>query len=102
MTLGSSKANNASNTYPEDATSLFLCSKAKAAAFYFPQLQRFAASQGRRPGSLPSMRGFEIVGRSGRLIDQAVVDGVECELQAVGDAQFVENVVQVIFYGLLA
>jgi hypothetical protein len=36
------------------------------------------------------------------LIDEAVVDGVESEFEAIGDAKFVENIVQVIFYGLLA
>ena len=36
------------------------------------------------------------------LVDQAVVDGVEGEFEAVGDAKLVEDVVQVVFYGLLA
>jgi hypothetical protein len=36
------------------------------------------------------------------LVDEAVVDGVESEFEAVGNAKFVENIVQVIFYGLLA
>src|SRR5580700_397959 len=31
-----------------------------------------------------------------------MVDGVESEFEAVGDTKFVENIVQVIFYGLLA
>jgi hypothetical protein len=36
------------------------------------------------------------------LIDQAVVDGVKGQFQAVGDTKFIENIVQVILYGLLA
>ena len=36
------------------------------------------------------------------LIDEAVVDGVESEFEAIGNAKLVENIVQVIFYGLLA
>ena len=36
------------------------------------------------------------------LVDEAVVDGVEGELEAVGDAEFVEDVVEMVFYGLLA
>src|SRR6266849_2025259 len=40
--------------------------------------------------------------KSGGLIDKAMVDGVECQFEAVGNAELVENVVQVIFYGLLA
>src|SRR6266851_582808 len=41
-------------------------------------------------------------GRSGGLVDKAMVDGVERQFEAVGNAELVENVVQVIFYGLLA
>ena len=36
------------------------------------------------------------------LVDQAVVDGVESKFQAVGNAELVEDVVQVILHGLLA
>ena len=36
------------------------------------------------------------------LLDQAMVDGVEGEFEAVGNAEFVENIVQVILYGLFA
>ncbi len=36
------------------------------------------------------------------MVDEAVVDGVEGEFEAVGDAEFVEDVVKVVFYGLLA
>jgi hypothetical protein len=36
------------------------------------------------------------------LVDEAVVDGVESEFEAIGNAKLVENIVQVIFYGLLA
>ncbi len=36
------------------------------------------------------------------LIDEAVVDGVESEFEAIGNAKLVEDIVQVIFYGLLA
>src|SRR5215468_531026 len=35
------------------------------------------------------------------LVDQAVVDGVEREFEAVRDTELVEDVVEVIFYGLL-
>jgi hypothetical protein len=31
-----------------------------------------------------------------------MVDGVERQFQAIGNAEFVENIVQVVFYGLLA
>jgi hypothetical protein len=37
-----------------------------------------------------------------RLIDQAVMNRVEGELEAVGDAELVENVVKVVFNGLFA
>ena len=36
------------------------------------------------------------------LIDQSMVDGVESEFEAVGDAEFIENIVQVIFHCLFA
>ena len=36
------------------------------------------------------------------LVNQAVVDGVEGQLQAVGDAELVEDVVQVVLDGLFA
>src|SRR5579863_3749333 len=36
------------------------------------------------------------------LVDEAMMDGVESEFKAIGDAKLVEDVVQVIFYGLLA
>ena len=36
------------------------------------------------------------------LVDEAVVDGVESEFEAIGNAKLIENIVQVIFYGLLA
>jgi hypothetical protein len=36
------------------------------------------------------------------LVDEAVVDGVESEFEAIGNAKLVEDIVQVIFYGLLA
>jgi hypothetical protein len=36
------------------------------------------------------------------LIDESVVNGVESEFEAIGNAELVENIVQVIFYGLLA
>jgi hypothetical protein len=35
------------------------------------------------------------------LIDETVVDGVERQFEAVGDAEFVEDVVQMVFNGLL-
>ena len=35
------------------------------------------------------------------VIDQAVMDGVKSEFQAIGNAKFVKDVVEVIFYGLL-
>src|SRR5260370_40840382 len=44
----------------------------------------------------------EIVRRSGGLMDEAMVDGVEREFEAVGNAELVENVVQVILDRLLA
>ena len=34
-------------------------------------------------------------------VDEAVVDGVEREFETVGDAEFVENIVQVIFDPIL-
>jgi hypothetical protein len=37
-----------------------------------------------------------------RLVDQAMVDGVEREFEAVGNAELVEDVVQMIFHRLLA
>ena len=37
-----------------------------------------------------------------RLVDQAVVNGVEREFEAIGNAEFVEDVVQVVFHRLLA
>jgi hypothetical protein len=37
-----------------------------------------------------------------RLIDQAVVDRIKGEFEAVGDTELVENIVQVILYGLFA
>ena len=37
-----------------------------------------------------------------RLVDQAVVDGVERELKAIGNTELIEDVVQVILDGLLA
>src|SRR6266851_4043776 len=40
--------------------------------------------------------------KSSGLVNQAVVDRVEREFQPVGDAELVENVVQVIFDGLFA
>jgi hypothetical protein len=36
------------------------------------------------------------------LVDQAMVNGVESQLKAVGNAELVEDIVQVIFYGLFA
>src|SRR5271165_2721759 len=36
-----------------------------------------------------------------RLVDQAMMDRVEGQLQAVGNSQLVEDVVQVVLYGLL-
>src|SRR6266481_7426764 len=36
-----------------------------------------------------------------RLVDQSVVDGVQREFEAVGDAELVENVVEMILDGLL-
>ena len=36
-----------------------------------------------------------------RLVDQAVVDGVEGQLEAVGDAEFVEDVMQMVLDSLL-
>ena len=36
------------------------------------------------------------------LVDETVVDRVEGELEAVGNAELIENVVEVIFNGLLA
>src|SRR5216684_3386302 len=47
-------------------------------------------------------RDSRLQGRSDGLIDEAMVDGVEREFEAVGNTELVENVVQVIFYGLLA
>ena len=49
------------------------------------------ATEGRRHGK-----------RMRQLVDQAVVDGVEGKLQAVGNAELIEDVVQVILDGLLA
>jgi len=37
-----------------------------------------------------------------RLIDKAVVDGVEREFKTIGNTELVENIVQVILDGLLA
>src|ERR1700722_19023521 len=37
-----------------------------------------------------------------RLVDQAVMDGVEREFEAIGNTEFVEDVVEVVFDGLLA
>lgn len=37
-----------------------------------------------------------------RLIDEAVMDGVEREFEAVGNSELVEDIVQVILYGLFA
>ena len=55
-----------------------------------PEVRSFlSAQEGARAGRL-------------RLIDQAVVDGVEGQFQAVGNAQFIEDVVQVILHGLFA
>src|SRR5579863_1875280 len=36
------------------------------------------------------------------LVDEAMVDGVESELEAIGDAELVENIVQVVFHRLFA
>jgi len=36
------------------------------------------------------------------VVDEAMVDGVQGEFQAVGDAEFVEDIVQVILDGLFA
>jgi hypothetical protein len=36
------------------------------------------------------------------LVDEAVVNGVESEFESIGDAKLVEDIVQVILYGLLA
>ena len=36
------------------------------------------------------------------LIDEAMVDGVEGQFQAVRDPEFIEDIVQVILYGLFA
>ena len=36
-----------------------------------------------------------------RLVDQSVVDGVQREFEAVGDAELVENIVEMILDGLL-
>jgi len=36
-----------------------------------------------------------------RLVDQSVVDGVQREFKAVGDAELVENIVEMILDGLL-
>jgi hypothetical protein len=35
------------------------------------------------------------------LVDQTVVDGVERQFEAVGDSEFIEDVVEMVFYGLL-
>ena len=35
-----------------------------------------------------------------RLINKPVVNGVQCQFEAVGDAEFIENVVQVVLDGL--
>ena len=37
-----------------------------------------------------------------RLVDQAVVDCVECELKAIRHSEFVEDVVKMVLHGLLA
>src|SRR5712692_3019682 len=47
-------------------------------------------------------RNSRLRGRSGGLIDEAMVDGVEREFEAVGNTELVENVVQVILDRLLA
>jgi hypothetical protein len=39
--------------------------------------------------------------RSSGLIDEAVMNGVERQFEAIRDAELIENIVQVIFYGLL-
>jgi hypothetical protein len=44
---------------------------------------------------------FTISGCSG-LVNKAVVYGVKGKLEAIGNTQFVEDIVEVIFYGLLA
>jgi hypothetical protein len=36
-----------------------------------------------------------------RLVDQSMVDGVQREFEAVGDAEFIEDVVEMVFDGLL-
>src|SRR3982074_1100731 len=36
-----------------------------------------------------------------RLVDEPVVDGVQRQFETVGDAEFIEDVVQVVFDGLL-
>src|SRR5579863_3034719 len=36
------------------------------------------------------------------LVDEAMMDGVESEFKAIGDAKLVEDIVEVIFYGLHA
>jgi hypothetical protein len=40
--------------------------------------------------------------KSSGVVDEAMVDGVEGEFETVGDAQFVEDIVEMILYGLLA
>jgi hypothetical protein len=37
-----------------------------------------------------------------RLVDQTVVDGVERQFEAIGDAELVEDIVEMVFNGLLA
>src|SRR5258708_19803581 len=40
-------------------------------------------------------------GKHLRLINQPVVNGVQRQFEAVGDAELVEDVMQMVFYGLL-
>ena len=37
-----------------------------------------------------------------RLVDQAMMDGIEGQFEAIGNAELVEDIVKVVFYGLLA
>src|SRR5258707_15598189 len=50
----------------------------------------------------PARRRYETRSERLRLIDEAMVDGVEGKLQTIGDSEFIEDVVQVILYGLFA
>jgi hypothetical protein len=55
------------------------------------------------PANCVSIRSNDLVGPRQlelRLINEPVMDGVERQLQAVGDAQFVEDIVQVILHSL--